>query len=139
MGSPGARKKHSREELIKLIKDKLYLYEKSGTYRVCRDGLEDALAELEKPVLPDVLPSDMICRIQAKFYQPRVHRTDITYFFELLRAELTAPPKPRMKTIWRVTWNGHTRDFTTYDAAIAEVAAQACEFNVLIDKMEVPA
>ena len=138
MRSPGARKKHTREELIRQIKDKLMYHDPARLHvTVCRDGLVDALAELEKPVLPDMLPSDMICRIQAKFDQPRVHRADITYFFELLRAELTALPKPRMKTFWRVQWDGHTRDFNSHTSAMAEVEARA-HASVAITKHEVP-
>ena len=104
MGRPGARKKHTREDLIRLINEKLTYHDRAH-FMVCRDGMIDALAELEKPVLPDTLPISMVERIQKKVGEPRVLKADIAYFFELLRAELTAPPKPKMKTVeWCVSW-----------------------------------
>lgn len=89
------RVQHSREDLIKLIKQ--YLEQPiAAKFFVCRAGLEDALVELEKPVLPDnaqLLIEDALARVNI---QER-RFADIAY--DIYQALL---PKPKMKTIWRV-------------------------------------
>ena len=69
MGSPGTRKKHTREDLIEANQStRLMSHDPARLHvTVCRDGLEDALAEAQgSPCCPDMLPSDMIADIASR-------------------------------------------------------------------------
>lgn len=118
MGPNGARRKHTREDLIKAIKTHLGSSDQPFI-RVCRDGLEDALAELEKPVLPN----DAFGKIN-----------DVLVMYDglgnnamALRIVDALKPKPKTKTVWRVRWgsNGESlrcEDFETVQRALIKLA-----------------
>lgn len=93
------RQKHDRDYLIKYIKHALRIAS-SDQMLVCRDGLEDALVELEKPVLPDNYEKLILNVLNNHGVSAPYVVVDVL-LRELRQALL---PKPRTKTVWRVEW-----------------------------------
>lgn len=125
------RVRHSREDLIKLIKQ--YLEQPTAAkFFVCRAGLEDALVELEKPVLPDnaqLLIEDALARVNV---QER-RFADIAY--DIYQALL---PKPPTKIVWCVLRGSAWVDFPTEGEAFEEARLSLARgVGVRIERREI--
>ncbi|CAB4198058.1 hypothetical protein UFOVP1323_62 [uncultured Caudovirales phage] len=68
---------------------------------VLRETLCEVRDALKQPIMPEH-PSDELLNAMSQFYGDR--RDYNAKRYEALRAALTTPPKPKMKTVWKFSY-----------------------------------
>lgn len=73
-------------------------------YRICIDSLRDAHMYLKEPSLP-VVPSDAVLQaITVARGNSPVNIQGNRKVYDVIRAALLTPPKPKMKTVWKFSY-----------------------------------
>jgi hypothetical protein len=92
----------TKEEVIVEIEKMLVVPQ--SFYRICPEGLRDALRYLKEPTLP-VVPSDAILKaINDARGHSSLNIEGNRKVYDAIRAALLTPPKPKMKTVWCVAY-----------------------------------